>query len=217
MAAGGLCMKRYLVWAVILLVLFLTLIGTLLGVDVQYVGVAGTGLGLAKMNTYLLDVLGIHPWWYELSEWLGVVCLFVVGGFGLMALVQLVRRKSLKKIDRSLYVLFLFHALLAFLYCLFERVVINYRPSALEPSFPSSHTLLVVFVMGSTSVFLSPMMCKGWERCLLQGLCLLVAVMTVYGRLLSGVHWSTDVLGAVFLSASLVLFFAAAVHKGGWR
>lgn len=207
-------MKSLRVWAVILLVLFFALLGMLLTVDVQYVGVGGTGLGLAKMNTYLLDVLGIHPWWYELSEWLGVVCLFVVGGFGLLALVQLVRRKSLKKVDGSLYVLFLFYVLLAFLYCFFERVVINYRPSALEPSFPSSHTLLVVFVMGSTCVLLSHMMSRGWRMFLLQGLCLLVAVLTVVGRVLAGVHWSTDVVGAVILSASLVSFFVVAVRKG---
>ncbi len=210
-------MKRYRMWAVILLVFFLVLIGALLGVDVQYVGAEGTSLGLAQMNTWLLGVLGIHPWWYELSEWFGILSLLVVGGFGIIALAQLIQRKSLKKVDSSLYVLFLFYVLLAFLYCFFEMIVINYRPSVLEPSFPSSHTLLVVFVMGSTCVLLPHMMKDGWETRLLQGLCLLVAASTSVGRLLSGVHWSTDILGAIILATSLVLFFAAVVRNGGSR
>jgi len=210
-------MKRYLVWAVILLALFLMLIGLLLNVDVRNVGVGGTALGLAHMNTQLFSLFGIHPWWYELSEWLGVVSLLVVAGFGLLALTQLIRRRSLKRVDQSLYVLFAFYGVLALLYLFFEQVVLNYRPQALEPSFPSSHTLLVVFVMGSACVLSSRMMHKDWKRHLLQGLCLLAMAMTVLGRLLSGAHWSTDILGAVFLSASLVLFFAVAVRKGGRR
>ncbi|MFA6784523.1 MAG: phosphatase PAP2 family protein [Sphaerochaeta sp.] len=210
-------MKRYRMWAVILLVLFLGLIGALLSVDVQYVGAGGTSLGLARMNTWLLGVLGTHVWWYELSEWLGVLSLLVVGGFGILALAQMIQRRSLKKIDSSLYVLFLFYVLLAFLYGFFEMFVINYRPFVLEPSFPSSHILLVVFVMGSTCVLLPHMMSSGRKTLLLQGLCLLVAVSTIVGRLLSGVHWSTDILGAVILAASLVLFFAAVIRKGGFR
>jgi len=210
-------MRNYTVWASVLLLLFLVLIALLLGVDVQAVGVEGTSLGLARMNIYLLDVFGFHPWWYALSEWLGVVSLLVVAGFGLLALSQLIRRRSLKRVDRSLYVLFALYGVLAFLYLFFEHVVLNYRPQVLEPSFPSSHTLLVVFVMGSACVVLSDMMCKGWKRHLLQGLCLLAGAVTVLGRLLSGVHWSTDILGAVLLSASLVFFFAAAVRAGGRR
>jgi len=146
-----------------------------------------------------------------------VVSLLVVAGFGLLALTQLIRRRSLKRVDQSLYVLFAFYGVLALLYLFFEQVVLNYRPQALEPSFPSSHTLLVVFVMGSACVLSSRMMHKDWKRHLLQGLCLLAMAMTVLGRLLSGAHWSTDILGAVFLSASLVLFFAVAVRKGGRR
>ncbi|MDD3929020.1 MAG: phosphatase PAP2 family protein [Sphaerochaeta sp.] len=210
-------MRTYGVWAVMLLLLFLVLIALLLGVDVQTVGVEGTSLGLARMNSYLLDVFGFHPWWYALSEWLGVVSLLVVAGFGLLALTQLIRRRSLKRVDQSLYVLFALYGVLAFLYLFFEHVVLNYRPQSREPSFPSSHTLLVLFVMGSACVLLSRMMHKGWKRHLLQGLCLLGMALTVLGRLLSGVHWSTDILGAVFLSASLVFFFAAVVSKGGRR
>ncbi len=124
-------MKRYLVWAVILLALFLMLIGLLLNVDVRNVGVEGIALGLAHMSPQLFSLFGIHPWWYELSEWLGVVSLLVVAGFGLLALTQLIRRRSLKRVDQSLYVLFAFYGVLALLYLFFEQVVLNYRPQAL--------------------------------------------------------------------------------------
>ena len=38
-------------------------------------------------------------------------------------------------------------------------------------------------------------------------------VFMVVGRLLSGVHWLTDIIGSIFLSAGLVLLYAALIRK----
>ena len=41
-------------------------------------------------------------------------------------------------------------------------------------------------------------------------LCAVLMVVTVAGRLVSGVHWMTDVAGGILLSASLMEFYRAA-------
>lgn len=44
------------------------------------------------------------------------------------------------------------------------------------------------------------------KRCF--GLLAAVTAILVVGRLISGVHWLSDILGGVFLSAGLVLLYA---------
>ncbi|MDO4556376.1 MAG: phosphatase PAP2 family protein, partial [Lachnospiraceae bacterium] len=99
------------------------------------------------------------------------------------------------------------------MYLLFEIFAINYRPvlinGNLEASYPSSTTLLVLCVMPTML-----MQCK--ERMKNQRIRKVVTVVTVLfmlfmvaGRLISGVHWFTDIIGGVLLSCSLVLLYHA--------
>lgn len=181
-----------------------------LTVDVAPLAPNGTDVGFAALNQAVFDAVGVHEGWYALTEALGVAALLVVGAFALLGLWQLVRRRSLKQVDRNLLVLGGLYLAVGALYLIFELAPVNYRPIlepgslTPEPSFPSSHTLLICTVMASAAHQLERYVRSIPVRRLLQGLCFAVLLLTVCGRLLSGVHWFTDILGGLLFSATLL-------------
>ncbi len=200
-------------------VLFLLLIVLLKTVDVAPVGAAGTSIGLSHINTAFASLTGVNEFWYKLTEVMGVFLLLVVAFFGCTGLFQLIKRKSLLKVDRELYCLAGLYVVLAALYVLFEHVIINYRPILMdgateaEASFPSSHTMLVCVVMGSAIVLLNGYIQNETIRKIVKIVCVVVIVLTVFGRLVCGVHWLTDILGGVLISATLVGIFRKVIGK----
>lgn len=194
---------------------FVVLIVMVCTVNVQPIGPEGTSIGLASLNKAVYDALPGSELWYGISELLGYLAIATAGVFALIGLCQMISRKSLLKVDKKLISLAGLYAAMAFFYVLFEIVVINYRPvieagaEHVEASFPSSHTMLVCVIMGGAFVILKNYI-KQKGLCLaLQSLALAVAVITAVGRLLSGVHWFTDILGGVFISLALVTLYAA--------
>ena len=83
-----------------------------------------------------------------------------------------------------------------------------------EASFPSTHTMLVCVVMGSTILLLRRYIHNDVLRLVLQIVSALIIVVMVIGRLLCGVHWLTDIIGGVLISAALVSAYAAMIDKG---
>ena len=186
-----------------------------LTVDVQRIGPMGSEVGFATLNGAVRDVFGTSDFWYKVSEALGLVAIAVVGGFCSLGACQLVRRKSLWKVDAEILLLGLFCVLLVAFYALFEVVVINCRPvfvdGELEASYPSSHTMLVCAVVGAASLALDRYIkSRTWEI-VADVASSVVMLATVVGRLLSGVHWITDIIGALLLSAALVGLYATAL------
>jgi undecaprenyl-diphosphatase len=53
------------------------------------------------------------------------------------------------------------------------------------------------------------------ERMGLQAGCVLVAAVTVAARMMSGVHWLTDIIGGVLLSCVLLGLFALGLEVLG--
>ena len=176
-------------------------------VDVQPIGPEGSRVGLAALNGAFHRLTGVHMGLYTLTDWLGLVPLAVALGFALQGLTQLIRRRNLRRVDASLYVLGGFYLLVMAAYALFEVVVINYRPvlieGILEASYPSSTTMLVLCVIPTAMMRL--------HSRAVQVLLGVFAASMVAGRLMSGVHWFTDIVGGVLLSAGLVALYAAAV------
>ena len=180
-------------------------------VDVQAIGPQGTSVGFAALNRFVHGLTGVHMDLYTLTDWLGLIPIGVVLGFGILGLVQWVQRKHLGKVDRSILGLGGFYMVTMAAFVLFELVVINYRPvlieGRLEASYPSSTTMLVLCVMPTAMLQLRSRIRN--RRCR-AGVCGAMAVFTgfmVVGRLLSGVHWFTDIVGGVLLSAGLVLLY----------
>ena len=186
-------------------------------VDVRPVGPGGSAVGLASLNLFVLQCLGGSPFWYRLTEALGLTAILCAAGFALIGLLQLLQRRSFRPVDRRLRYMGGFYALVLAVYLLFEALPVSFRPilvnGKLEASYPSSHTVLVLCVMGTALLYLHSMEGRCPTRLLLGGACLLAMVLTVLGRLLSGVHWCTDVIGGVLVSSGLVLLYAAAVAR----
>ena len=114
--------------------------------DVAPIGPNGTEIGFSHLNGAVRDAVGSSTTWYQITELLGVVAILTVGVFGLLGIIQWIRRKSLWKVDRKILFLGGLYIAMAVLYILFEKVVINYRPILMpgetepEASFPPSHS-----------------------------------------------------------------------------
>lgn len=183
-------------------------------IDVQPIGPDGSAVGFAALNCFLHRLTGVHWWLYALTDWLGLIPLAVAALFGLLGLCQLIRRKCLWKVDGSILVLGGFYAAVIALFLLFEKCVVNYRPvlieGVLEASYPSSTTLLTMCVMPTAALQLrSRIQNPGLRTALIAAIWLFTALM-VLGRLISGVHWFTDIVGGALLSAGLVTLYRAA-------
>lgn len=181
------------------------------GVDVQPIGPGGSMVGFATLNGCVHRMTGVHLWLYVVTDWLSLVPVGFVAGFGLLGLGQWISRKHVLKVDYSILVLGGFYLLVLAMYILFETVVINYRPvlidGRLEASYPSSTTMLVLCVMPTTAMQLRQRMEDGrgkrWAICLINA----YTALMVVGRLVSGVHWCSDIIGGALLSAGLVMLY----------
>ena len=134
-------------------------------------------------------------------------------GFAVLGLVQWIKRKSILKVDRSILTLGGFYIVVMAVYILFEIVVINYRPvlinGYLEASYPSSTTMLVMCVMPTAMIQLRPRIKNDVFRRYVMLVIAAFIAFTVIGRLVSGVHWITDIIGGALLSTAIVLMYYA--------
>lgn len=180
-------------------------------VDVKQIGPQESSVGLAGMNEFVHDLTGVHFSLYNLTDWLGLVPIFVCMGFGVLGLVQWVKRKSIRKVDFDILVLGGFYIVTIAAYLLFESVVINYRPvligGILEASYPSSTTMLTMCVMPTAIMQLGGRIKNRMLRKAVSFIIIAFIAFMVIGRLLSGVHWFTDIVGGALLSAGLVLIY----------
>ena len=154
--------------------------------------------------------------WYDITDYIGYGAIAVCALFALAGFVQMIKRRSLLKVDREIYALGLLFAAVIGCYVFFEKYIVNYRPvimpgeSAPEASFPSSHTMLVMTVLIAVMIVSDKYFGKGLGV-LVRILCFVTVLVTVGGRLWCGVHWFTDIVGGVLLSITLLLLFSAIV------
>ena len=180
-------------------------------VDVQPIGPQGSTVGFATVNSWVHNLTGVHMSLYTVTDWLGLVPIAFAIGFALLGLIQWIKRKHLRQVDYSIIVLGGFYLLVMAAYVLFEVVVINYRPvlinGYLEASYPSSTTMLVLCVMPTTLMQLNARIkSQTLKRWVGFGITAFILFMVI-GRLLSGVHWFTDIVGGTLLSAGLVMLY----------
>ena len=205
--------KRKGTASVWLLVGFLLWTAAVRTVDVQAIGPQGSAVGFAALNRGFHDLTGVHMSLYTITDWLGLVPFGVALGFACLGLVQWIRRKQIRQVDFDLLALGGFYLTVMAAYVFFEQVVINYRPilieGVLEASYPSSTTLLVLCVMPTAWMQLRARIRKNRLRRCVAVLIFGFVVFMVLGRLVSGVHWLTDIIGGILLSAGLILMYDA--------
>ena len=187
-------------------------------VDVQPVGVEGTNIGLASINTGFFAKYGHNETFLKISKVAGIICFATAGGFGVFFLVQLIQRKSLSNVDRNLSVLMLLYILTASLYLLFDKVlIINYRPvildKGLESSYPSTHTMIAWVVMVSAVDQWNIYIKDETRKTVLSACSFLVLLVVIVTRLLAGVHWLTDIVAGVVFGDMLIAWYRYAAGR----
>lgn len=185
-------------------------------VNVQAIGPKKSSVGFATLNGFVHNLTGANMTLYNITDWLGLVPIAFIFGFGLLDLIQLIKRKSLFKVDSNILILGVFYIIVMSAYIFFEFFVINHRPvliqGILEVSYPSSTTLLVLCVMPTAAMQLNDRVKNIKLRKALVCLIILFTVFMVVGRLISGVHWVTDIIGGAILSAGLVMLYYGTVN-----
>ena len=179
--------------------------------DVKSIGPKGSCVGFASVNALVHKLTGVHMVLYHITDWLGLVPIFVALGFGLLGLIQWIKRKKLSRVDYSVWILGGFYVAVVTVYVLFETVTVNYRPvlieGCLEVSYPSSTTLLVLCVMPTAMMQLRDRIQNQRLRNGVSALITGFVIFMVVGRLISGVHWISDIIGAIFLGSGLVALY----------
>ena len=208
--------KKDLLTGVIFVIIFIIWTILVKTIDVKPLGVNGTDIGFATINTWLHSLTGTNMILYNITDWLGLVPVFVCIAFGGMGFCQLVKRKSLLRVDFDIIILGVYYVIVILCYLIFEMIPINYRPilinGVMECSYPSSTTLLVLGVM-PTLIFQAKIRVKNTAiKNIIIAITVIFTVFMVVGRLLSGVHWVTDIVGSVFLSAGMYMIYKSIIE-----
>ena len=184
-------------------------------IDVQAAGPNGAKIGLASFNIWFHRLTGVHMMLYTITDWLGLVPIFICLCFGALGIVQLIKRRSLLRVDTDLILLGVYYVLVIFCYLIFEMIPINYRPilieGRIEASYPSSTTLLVLCVMPTLKFQVDRRSENAVVRKASAISVMVFSTFMVIGRLVSGVHWATDIAASILLSAGLFMAYRSAV------
>ena len=199
-----------------LLVLFVIWTVALRLVDVAEIGPRNSSVGFSTLNKVIHDSIGVHMLLYTITDWLGIVPICFIIGFGILGLCEWIKRKNLFKVDCNILVLGGFYIVVMAIYIFFEMFVVNYRPilinGYLEASYPSSTTMLAMCVMPTAIMQLNTRI----KNCVLKKcaniLITAFIIFMVIGRLISGVHWFSDIIGGAVLSSGLVMIYDSIVN-----
>lgn len=207
--------KRTLVIGIMLIIAFAVWTILIQMVDVQQVGLNGTDIGLATFNCWFHKLTGTNMPLYIITDWLGIVPLVICMIFATIGLIQLIKRRSLLQVDYDIIILGIYYILVMLGYFVFEKIPINYRPvfinGHMEASYPSSTTLVVLSVMPTLIFQCNRRIKNAWVKIVINIVSIIFSAFMVIGRLLSGVHWITDIIGSIILSAGLFLIYKAVV------
>jgi len=180
-------------------------------VDVKAIGPRESFVGFSTINRFIHNLTGVNMSLYNITDWLGLVPIGFAMGFGTLGLIQWIKRKHIKKVDYSLFVLGGFYIVTIAVYILFETIVLNYRPvlinGYLEASYPSSTTMLVLCVMSTAKMQFNDRIKNSALRQCVTFIITAFIIFMVLGRLISGVHWFTDIVGGTLISAGLVMMY----------
>ena len=198
----------------ILLIMFVLFTWSLTWFDMQPIGPNGSSVAYANINQAIHNLFGVNMTLYNITDWAGVVAIFVALGFAILGLVQWIKRKHILKVDSSILILGVFYILVFSAYVFFEFHVINRRPvlinGILEASYPSSTTMLAMCVLPTSMMQFRRLIKNTKIRNTINTLGGLFTAFMVIGRLVCGVHWLTDILGGLIFSIAMILIYCSA-------
>ena len=199
--------KKWLGYSIILLIIFVIYTILVLTVDKKGIGPNESMVGFSTLNSFFHKTIGTNMKFYTLTKYLGLLPMLFVFYYGLYGLLQLIDKKKISKVDKKIIILGCFYIVFVLVYVFFEKCIINYRPilleGKLEASYPSSHTMLAICFCGS-SIIMSKYYMKKSMRKSMNILSWSLMGLIVIGRILSGVHWITDIIGGIIISLFLL-------------
>ena len=191
------------------LLVLISIIYTLLVkyVDTSTIGPNGSVVGFSSLNSFVFNLTGNNMTLYKITEILGIIPILIALMYAIIGLIQVIDRKSLK-VDKELIALGILYIIVLLIYVFFEKCIINYRPvlidGILEASYPSSHTLLSICICGSALLINKYLFNNKKIYKYINIVSIISMVLIVLGRLLSGVHWASDIIGSIIISITLL-------------
>lgn len=191
------------------LLVLISIIYTLLVkyVDTSTIGPNGSVVGFSSLNSFVFNLTGNNMTLYKITEILGIIPILIALMYAVIGLIQVIDRKSLK-VDKELIALGILYIIVILIYVFFEKFIINYRPvlidGILEASYPSSHTLLSICICGSALLINKYLFNNKKIYKYINIISSISMVLIVLGRLLSGVHWASDIIGSIIISITLL-------------
>lgn len=180
-------------------------------IDVQAIGPLGTSVGLSTVNSYIHKFFGVNLSLYYLTDILSIIPIGVAVGFAALGFLQLIIRKKFSLVDRNIIILGVFYTAVFSVFFFFEKVIINYRPilinGVLEASYPSSTTVLTLCVMISALTETERLIKKKSIESIVFISSIVFTFFMVLCRLLSGVHWFSDIIGGILISSALLFLY----------
>ena len=199
-----------------LLALFVIYTVSLTVVDLQPIGPQGSWVAYAGLTKAVHELFGVHMILYHITDWAGVVAIFVAVGFAVLGLIQWIQRKHILKVDSNLLALGVFYIVVFGVFVFFEYRMINRRPvlinGYLEASYPSSTTMMAMCVLPTAMMQFRQYIRKMWLRNAVNILCGVFTAFMVLGRLVCGVHWFTDILGGMIFSAGMIFLYTGVMN-----
>lgn len=180
--------------------------------DLNAIGPNNSIVGFSTINSFVHNLVGTNTTLYYVTDWLGLVPVFAALCFATLGLVQWIKRKNILKVDFSILILGVHYIITIFTYFFFEYHVINYRPiiinGYLEASYPSSTTLLVLCIMPTTLMQLEKRIKNNVIKNIFKIAIIFFVIFMLLGRLVSGVHWLTDIIGSILISNGLIFLYS---------
>ena len=198
--------------------IFLSVLFTILVkvIDVKPIGPNNSKVGFSFINEFFHKSIGVNMVWYKITYILGIIIILIAVSYALIGIIQLLKRKSIKKVDREIILLGIFYIVIAVIYVFFEKFIVNYRPILMEgvlsASYPSSHTLLAICICVS-SIMVNNKIFKNEFTNSFNVILFILLLVVVIGRFISGVHWASDIIGGIIISSSLLMSFYTVLDK----
>ncbi len=209
--------KKHLIIGIIIAAVAVIYTFLVTRIDVKPIGPEGSLVGFSTINKAVHEYIGFHKDFYVLTNILGLFPFIGALVFAVIGLKELIEKKSFKLVNNRLYAIACLYILIGLVYLFFELVIINYRPvilnEGLEASYPSSHTMLGITLPLSFAYLIKYFIKSEKKVRALKLLSIVLGCAIIFGRIVSGVHWASDILGGILISTALLLFFISSVEK----
>ncbi len=205
-------MKKHLfTFPIIMFIVFIIYTLGIATIDVAAIGPNQSVVGFSEFNQIIHSAIGVHMMWYHITDWMGLVPIAIGLGYGFVGLIQWIQRKKILLVDGRLLILGLFYIVVFLVYLFFEFAIINYRPvlinGYLEGSYPSSTTMLACTFLGTSIDQTNHYFRNRKLKIMLLVLSIALMIIMIGGRIISGVHWMSDIIGSLLLSGALITLY----------